>query len=152
MADQITLELHNRPQAWALMQSQMHPFLASVLQGGGRWVLTVRKMKRTQAQNRRYWGQGVLAQVAAQATVNGRLYSAEVWHEQFKRQFIGVDELPNGQVIGKSSTKLTTAILWCLPIIVSASQSPTRLRVSTTSGRASIDSRSGITPRLSNLP
>ena len=109
MADQITLELHNRPQAWALMQSQLHPFLAAVLQGGGRWVLTVRKMKRTPAQNRRYWGQGVLAQVAAQATVNGRLYSADVWHEQFKRQFIGVEELPNGQVIGKSSTKLTTS-------------------------------------------
>ena len=109
MADQITLELHNRPQAWALMQSQLHPFLAEVLQGGGRWVLTVRKMKRTQAQNRRYWGQGVLAQVAAQATVNGRLYSADVWHEQFKRMFIGVEELPNGQVIGKSSTKLTTS-------------------------------------------
>lgn len=109
MADQITLELHNRPQAWALMQSQLHPFLAAVLQGGGRWVLTVRKMKRTQAQNSRYWGQGVLAQVAAQATVNGRLYSADVWHEQFKRMFIGVEELPNGQVIGKSSTKLTTS-------------------------------------------
>ncbi len=109
MADQITLELHNRPQAWALMQSQLHPFLAAVLQGGGRWVLTVRKMKRTQAQNRRYWGQGVLAQVAAQATVNGRMYSADVWHEQFKRMFIGVEELPNGQVIGKSSTKLTTS-------------------------------------------
>ena len=109
MAEQITLELHNRPQAWALMQSQLHPFLAAVLQGGGRWVLTVRKMKRTQAQNRRYWGQGVLAQVAAQATVNGRLYSADVWHEQFKRMFIGVEELPNGQVIGKSSTKLTTS-------------------------------------------
>lgn len=79
MADQITLELHNRPQAWALMQSQLHPFLAAVLQSGGRWVLTVRKMKRTPAQNRRYWGQGVLAQVAAQATVNWRLYSADVW-------------------------------------------------------------------------
>ena len=42
-------------------------------------------------------------------SVNGLLYSADVWHEQFKRQFIGVDELPNGQVIGKSSTRLTTA-------------------------------------------
>jgi hypothetical protein len=27
----------------------------------------------------------------------------------FKRKFIGFDELPNGEVIGKSSTKLTTA-------------------------------------------
>jgi hypothetical protein len=50
----------------------------------------------------------VLAQVAEQAVVGGRLFPAEIWHEQFKRQFIGVIELPNGQVIGKSSADLTT--------------------------------------------
>ena len=72
------------------------------------WVLTIGRKKRTKPQNRRYWGNGVLAQVAQQATVNGRLFSAETWHEQFKRQFIGVVELPNGEVIGKSSTGLTT--------------------------------------------
>ena len=40
--------------------------------------------------------------------MNGKKFEAEVWHEQFKRQFIGVIELPNGQVVGKSSTYLTT--------------------------------------------
>ena len=110
MADQITLELHNRPQAWALMQSQLHPFLAAVLQGGGRWVLTVTRRKRTKAQNRRYWGNGVLAQVAQQAVLpGGKQFSAENWHELFKRMFIGMEELPDGSVIGKSSTSLTTA-------------------------------------------
>lgn len=109
MSDSLTIELHNRPQAWAAIKEQLFPFLATVLQGGGRWVLSVTRRKRTKAQNRRYWGQGVLAQVAAQATVNGRLFDAEIWHEQFKRQFIGVIELPNGQVVGKSSTDLTTA-------------------------------------------
>ena len=109
MSDSLTIELHSRAQAWAAIQSQLFPFLATVLQGGGRWVLAVTRRKRTPKQNRRYWGQGVLAQVAAQAVVNGKLYSAEVWHEQFKRQFIGVVELPNGQVIGMSSTGLTTA-------------------------------------------
>lgn len=109
MNDKLTLTLHNRAQAWALIQSQLYPFLKTVLQGGGQWVLTVARRKRTNAQNRRYWGRGVLAQVAEQAVVNGRLYSAESWHEQFKRQFIGVIELPNGQVVGKSSANLTTA-------------------------------------------
>jgi hypothetical protein len=61
---------------------------------------------RTSAQNRRYWGRGVLSQVAEQATVNGQKFRAEAWHEQFKRTFIGIEELPNGQVIGKSSTTL----------------------------------------------
>jgi hypothetical protein len=105
----MTIELHNRQQAWAAIKGQLYPFLQAVLQGGHRWVLTVSKRKRTKPQNRRYWGRGVLAQIAEQAVVKGRLYSAEVWHEQFKRQFIGFEELPNGQIVGKSSTELTTA-------------------------------------------
>ncbi len=109
MTESLSVELFNRQQAWAVIRSQVFPFLATVLQGGGRWVLSVTRRKRTRAQNRRYWGNGVLAQIAAQATVNGRMFSAEVWHEQFKRQFIGVVELPSGDVIGKSSTELDTA-------------------------------------------
>jgi len=109
MAETLTIELHNRSQAWAAIKGQLYPFLANVLQGGHRWVLTIKPRKRTSLQNRRYWGQGALAQIAQQATVNGKLFDAEVWHEQFKRQFIGVVELPNGQVVGKSSTDLTTA-------------------------------------------
>lgn len=109
MSESLTIELHNRQQAWAAIKAQVFPFLKQVLQGGNRWVLSITRRKRTKPQNRRYWGRGVLAQVAEQAVVNGRLYSAEVWHEQFKRQFIGFDELPNGQIVGRSSTALTTA-------------------------------------------
>lgn len=109
MAETLTIELHNRQQAWAAIKAQAFPFLANVLQGGGRWVLSISRRKRSAAQNRRYWGKGVLAQIAEQAVVRGQLFPADVWHEQFKRQFIGVIELPNGQVIGKSSTELDTA-------------------------------------------
>jgi NinB protein len=109
MSESLTIDLHNRQQAWAAIKAQVFPFLSNVLQSGQRWVLTISKRKRTKPQNARYWGKGVLAQIAAQAVVNGKLFAAETWHEQFKRQFIGVIELPNGQVNGKSSTKLTTA-------------------------------------------
>ena len=105
----ITLELFNRQQAFAVIKDQLYPFLGKWLQAEKTLTLTARLKKRTPEQNRRYWGRGVLAQIAEQAAVNGKLYSAEVWHEQFKRQFIGFDELPNGQIIGKSSTGLTTA-------------------------------------------
>lgn len=105
----ITLELHNRQQGWVLMGSTLFPFLKRWMQAGKTIVLTASLKKRTKPQNRRYWGRGVLAQIAEQATVGGRLFSAESWHEVFKRQFIGVEELPNGSVIGKSSTGLTTA-------------------------------------------
>lgn len=109
MSESLTIELHNRTQAWAAIQAQVFPFLKQVLQGGNCWVLSITRRRRTKPQNRRYWGRGVLAQVAEQAVVNGKLYSAEIWHEQFKRQFIGFDELPNGQIVGRSSTELTTA-------------------------------------------
>ena len=105
----ITLELFNRQQAFAVIKDQLYPFLGKWLQAEKTLTLTARLKKRTPEQNRRYWGRGVLAQIAEQATVNGKLYSAEVWHEQFKRMFIGFDELPKGQIIGKSSTGLTTA-------------------------------------------
>ncbi|WP_428142339.1 recombination protein NinB [Delftia acidovorans] len=109
MTDRLEIELFSRQQAWVAIKAQLFPFLKDVLQGSGRWVLTVTRRKRTKAQNKRYWGQGVLAQVAAQAVVNGKQYDAEVWHEMMKRLFIGVVELPNGEVVGKSSADLTTA-------------------------------------------
>lgn len=108
MAEALEIELHNRPQAWAAIKSQLFPFLAQVMQANQRWVLRVSKRKRSKPQNRRYWGRGVLAQVAEQAAVGGRLFPAEVWHEQFKRQFIGVIELPSGGVVGMSSADLKT--------------------------------------------
>lgn len=108
MNDTLEVELHNRPQAWTLMRTVVFPFLSGAFQAGGRWVLTITRRKRTKRQNKRYWGRGVLAQIAEQAVVHGRMYPAKIWHEQFKRTFIGVDELPDGSVVGKSSTGLST--------------------------------------------
>jgi hypothetical protein len=108
VAETLTIELHNRAQAWAAIKAQLFPFLATVMQAGGRWVLTVGRRKRTNKQNRRYWGRGVLAQIAEQAAPGGKLFDAETWHEQFKRKFIGVIELPDGSVRGMSSTDLST--------------------------------------------
>lgn len=109
MSDRLELHLHNRAQAWAVIQERLFPFLKGVLQGGSVWVLTITRRKRTKPQNRRYWGRGVLAQIAEQATVNGKQFAAEVWHERFKRMFAGVVELPNGDVLGMSTTGMTTA-------------------------------------------
>lgn len=103
-----TLQLYNPQQAHVVL-ADLWPLIKATLTAGKRLQLTVKPEKRSQAQNRRYWGQGVLAQVAAQAVVGSKLYSAESWHEQFKRQFIGVEELPSGEVIGKSSTGLSKA-------------------------------------------
>lgn len=73
------------------------------------FYVTVGEPPRSAAQNRRYWGRGVLSQVAEQARSNGQQYTAEAWHEVFKQMFLGVVELPNGKVVGKSSTGLSKA-------------------------------------------
>ena len=109
MSEKLTLELHNRQQAHAIIKAQLYPYLGEMLQAERRLVLTVGPKKRTPAQNRRYWGRGVLSQVAEQAAPGGRLYSADTWHELFKRKFIGVIELPDGSVQGMSSAGLDTA-------------------------------------------
>jgi hypothetical protein len=108
MANTLEIELHNRQQAWVAIKSRLFPFLKEVLQNGRRLVLVVKERQRTSPQNRRYWGKGVLAQIAEQAVVNGKQYGADEWHEVFKQMFIGVKELPNGRVVGMSSKELST--------------------------------------------
>jgi hypothetical protein len=105
----LEIELHNQQQWAIVLEARLQPFVKSWLTAGKKLTLTCKLQKRTAKQNRRYWGNGILSQIAAQAESGGKLYSAENWHEVFKRMYLGVDELPNGQVIGKSSTGLTTA-------------------------------------------
>jgi hypothetical protein len=65
------------------------------------------KSRRSLEQNRRYWS--LLREIAEQARVNDRIYTEEIWHEQCKRQFIGMEELPNGQMVGMSTTRLNVS-------------------------------------------
>lgn len=64
------------------------------------------KSRRSLDQNRRYWGPALMGQIVAQAWVDGRQYNGETWHEFFKREFLGVVELPGGGVVGVSSAGL----------------------------------------------
>lgn len=50
-------------------------------------VIREEKKKRTPDQNALYWA-GPLRDIAEQAWVRGRQYSAEVWHEYLKREFL----------------------------------------------------------------
>lgn len=70
-------------------------------------TVKVFKSKRSLEQNRRYWGPAVLGAIEEQARgEDGQVYEKWVWHEYFKRKFIGVVELPNGGIVGMSSTQL----------------------------------------------
>lgn len=68
--------------------------------------LSTSELERTLAQNRRYFGQAVLGAIEQQAWVGGRQFDKETWHELFKRRFIGLIELPDGSVAGRSSRLL----------------------------------------------
>jgi len=65
------------------------------------------KAKRSGDQNRYYWR--TLNEIAEQAWVGGRQFSADAWHEHFKRQMIGHEELPHGGTAGISTTSLSVA-------------------------------------------
>jgi hypothetical protein len=86
-------------------------------------VISEHKEKRSNEQNQRMWA-GVTRQIAEQVWVNGRQYSAAVWHEHLKEKFLPDEvgptkrtrkgyrkweEMPDGslKMIG-STTKLTT--------------------------------------------
>ena len=62
--------------------------------------------KRNLAQNRYYWQ--MLNQIAENAWVEGRTYTADTWHELAKRKFIGCIDLPGGGLMAMSSTDLNT--------------------------------------------
>ena len=70
-------------------------------------VIRPHKSKRTTEQNRRLWK--IYQTLAEQVWVGGRKYPQEMWHEYCKRQFIGAEELPDGETVGISTTTLNTA-------------------------------------------
>lgn len=74
-------------------------------------VVRERKSKRSTEQNKRYWA--LLREVSACAWIDGKQYADVTWHEQFKRMFIGLEEIPmpDGTVTmrGISTTTLSVA-------------------------------------------
>lgn len=70
-------------------------------------IIRPAKVSRSQQQNKRYWA--ILGEIA-ELEVDGRKYTAEVWHEYFKGKFIGLEEiaLPSGKSLVRpiSSTTL----------------------------------------------
>ena len=67
-------------------------------------TISIHKTKRNLEQNKLL--HAMLSEIASQAWVNGRQYNAETWKEFFKRKFLGVVELPNGQEMAVSTSKL----------------------------------------------
>lgn len=85
-------------QNWKAMADQGKPLAVTI---------TEHKSKRSGEQNKRYWS--ILNEIAEQAYVGGQRFSADAWHEHFKRKLIGAEDLPGGGQIGISTTSLGVA-------------------------------------------
>lgn len=117
MSETLTVELHNRTQAWAAIQQQVFPFLKAVLQGGHRWILTLKPETRSQAQNRLMWP--ILTEFSKQLEwpVDGRMTKMEPdeWKDvltaAFRGESVGLAMGLNGGVVllGQRTSKFTKA-------------------------------------------
>lgn len=70
-------------------------------------IVCKHREKRRNVQNRLYWA--VLREISEQAMLSGKRFSDECWHEHFKRLFIGAVELPDGRMMGESTSKLSVS-------------------------------------------
>jgi hypothetical protein len=111
MPEKLTLILANRQQAWADMQTRLHPFLKEMLQANKRLVMTVCEETRSLEQNRKCWA--MLSEVSEQVNWHGQHLSAEDWKHVFtaslkkQRAVPGIDG--GFVVLGQSTSKMTIA-------------------------------------------
>lgn len=83
---------------WRAMAEQGKPLAVDVHE---------HKDKRSVEANKYYWT--LLRFIASNAWINGRQYSDEAWHEMFKGEFLGYEDLPNGNRKPISSTVLNVS-------------------------------------------
>ena len=91
MSESLTIILCNRVQAWAAIKAELYPALTKVLQGGKRWILTLRPETRTEAQNRLMWPLLTEFSKQLQWPVDGRMVTMEPedWKDVLSAAFKG---------------------------------------------------------------
>ena len=87
----LTINLINRQQAWDAIKSQVFPFLATCLQAGQHWILSIKPETRTQAQNRLMWPLLTVFANELLWPVNGRMVKmdADDWKDVLSAAFKG---------------------------------------------------------------
>lgn len=93
----------NATALWAFLKANWRP----MAEKGTPLSVEVSEFKRPRSkdQNARYWG-FLVRNIEEQAWLEGRQYPGEVWHDYFKRKFIGVIDGPFGQTYAMSSREL----------------------------------------------
>lgn len=111
MSESLTIELHNRQQAWAAMEARLFPFLKLALQADRQWVLSVKQATRSTEQNRRLWA--MLNEISEQVDWYGQKMTPEDWKHIFSaavKKQRAVPGLDGGFVVlGQSTSRMTKA-------------------------------------------
>jgi len=117
MSDTITIDLHNRQQAWVAIRDQVYPFLSAALQASKRFILTIKPETRSQAQNRLMWP--ILTEFGKQLDwpINGHMVKmdADDWKDvlssAFKRETVRLAMGLDGGVVmlGQRTSRFTKA-------------------------------------------
>jgi len=115
MSESLTLDLHERKQAWSAIQNSLFPFLAKAFESGRRWILTIRLETRSMSQNRLMWPLLTAFSKQLQWPVNGKMVymQPEDWKDVLTAAFKG-EEVKlamglNGGVVmlGQRTSKFT---------------------------------------------
>lgn len=94
---------------YLLNQNNRLDVIDSVRATPDNWIVEIRSIDRTAAQNRFYWA--MLNQISAWVKPQHKQYDANVWHAYMKELFLRNEwiELPNGELLEaeKTTTNLT---------------------------------------------
>ena len=106
MTEAVHVQWHNRDQANASFATTVAPFVKQKLELGQRLLVHVEVLEddRSLKQNAFYW-KAVLEQIAQGATLGGVRYTADAWHEYFKRTILGY-EIKKVAVAGSKRKKV----------------------------------------------
>jgi hypothetical protein len=117
MSESLTIELHNRQQAWAAIKAQVFPFLTASMQASKRFILTIKPETRSQSQNRLMWP--ILTEFTKQLDwpINGHMVKMDPddWKDvltaAFKRETVRLAMGLDGGVVmlGQRTSKFTKA-------------------------------------------
>ena len=100
--------------AYRLTKDNKRPLMTTIYNNLGVWLESNAELevcirpynsKRSIEQNRRLWF--LYREISEKVFIDGKRFSQDVWHEFLKRKFIGCIEMPNGQLMGISTTKLS---------------------------------------------
>lgn len=94
------------PEIVSRLQTYLAMEVPKAIQAGKPLVIQIEpeNAKRTNAQNALFWS---MMTELSESQPNGMAFSKNAWAEHFRRELLGTETLPSGQMMGRSTSSLT---------------------------------------------